>query len=122
MQSARNARGRILLTWRWVYPGITASTSFSARETMTFSRSLRYPSTLAVSSIYPESAGFGLDSSPPHSLARTSQMRMSVATWSFLLLPVCSLPPISLPTISLSRRSLAVWMSSSSGRILNWRK
>ena len=33
-------------------------------------------------------------------------------TWSLRLRPVCSLPPVA-PMSSLSRRSLAVWMSSS---------
>lgn len=50
----------------------------------------------------------------------TSQIRMSVATWSFLLRPVCSFPPMSLPMISDKRLSLAVWMSSSSAWITNW--
>src|ERR1700736_5609968 len=38
--------------------------------------------------------------------------RRSVATWSFRLRPVCSLPPAG-PASSMSRRSTAVWMSSS---------
>lgn len=43
----------------------------------------------------------------------SSQRRTSVATWSLRERPVCSLPP-SGPMSSLRRRSLAVWMSSSS--------
>ena len=38
---------------------------------------------------------------------------MSVATWSLRERAVCSLPPTG-PTISVSRRSIAMWMSSSS--------
>ena len=37
---------------------------------------------------------------------------MSVATWSLRERPVWSLPPTG-PTISVSRRSIAMWMSSS---------
>ena len=36
----------------------------------------------------------------------------STATWSFLLLPVCSLPPAG-PILSVSENSMLVWMSSS---------
>ena len=43
---------------------------------------------------------------------RTNSAR-SVATWSLRERPVCSLPP-SGPTSSVSRRSTAMWMSSSS--------
>ena len=39
---------------------------------------------------------------------------MSVATWSLRERAVCSLPPTG-PTISVRRRSIAMWMSSSSG-------
>ena len=42
-------------------------------------------------------------------------MAMSVATWSLRERAVCSLPPTG-PTISVSRRSIAMWMSSSSSR------
>ncbi len=37
-----------------------------------------------------------------------------MAIWSLRLRPVCSLAPTS-PAISVTRRSTAVWMSSSSG-------
>ena len=40
---------------------------------------------------------------------------MSVATWSLRERAVCSLPPTG-PTISVRRRSIAMWMSSSSSR------
>mmetsp|Transcript_34485 Transcript_34485/g.67847 ORF Transcript_34485/g.67847 Transcript_34485/m.67847 type:complete len:218 (+) Transcript_34485:767-1420(+) len=50
--------------------------------------------------------------------ASTHHRRVSVATWSFLDRPVCSLPPAG-PMISVRRRSLAVWMSSSPGLISN---
>src|SRR4051812_3093327 len=43
---------------------------------------------------------------------------MSVATWSLRLRAVCSLPPTA-PTISVSRRSTAMWMSSSESAKLN---
>ena len=39
-------------------------------------------------------------------------MATSVATWSLRDRAVCSLPPTG-PTISVSRRSIAMWMSSS---------
>ena len=39
---------------------------------------------------------------------------MSVATWSLRERAVCSLPPTG-PAISVSRRSIAMWMSTSSG-------
>ena len=42
----------------------------------------------------------------------------SVATWSLRERAVCSLPPTG-PTISVSRRSIAMWMSSSSSRNAN---
>ena len=48
--------------------------------------------------------------------ARTNSAT-SVATWSLRERPVWSLPPTG-PTISVSRRSIAMWMSSSSGRDL----
>ena len=41
-------------------------------------------------------------------------MATSVATWSLRERAVWSLPPTG-PTISVSRRSIAMWMSSSSG-------
>ena len=40
---------------------------------------------------------------------------MSVATWSLRERAVCSLPPTG-PASSVSRRSIAMWTSSSSGR------
>ena len=46
--------------------------------------------------------------------ARLVYRRRSVATWSLRLRPVWSLAPTS-PAISVTRRSTAVWMSSSSG-------
>ena len=41
-----------------------------------------------------------------------------MAIWSLRLRPVCSLAPTS-PAISVTRRSTAVWMSSSSGAKAN---
>ncbi len=53
------------------------------------------------------------------SIARSACARvniaMSVATWSLRERAVCSLPPTA-PTISVSRRSTAMWMSSSESR------
>ena len=49
--------------------------------------------------------------------ARTNSAR-SVATWSLRERPVCSLPPTG-PASSVSRRSIAMWMSSSSSRSSN---
>ena len=46
---------------------------------------------------------------------RRHHSRRSVATWSFRLRPVWSLAPTS-PASSVTRRSMAVWTSSSSGR------
>ena len=43
---------------------------------------------------------------------------MSSATWSLRLRPVCSLAPVA-PAISVTRRSIAVWMSSSVGANAN---
>jgi hypothetical protein len=40
-------------------------------------------------------------------------MATSVATWSLRERAVCSLPPTA-PAISVTRRSIAMWMSSSS--------
>lgn len=48
-------------------------------------------------------------------LSPTAQLHL---TWSFLLLPVCSLPPTA-PMSSVRRRSFAVWMSSSPALITN---
>ena len=45
---------------------------------------------------------------------RRHHRRSAVATWSLRLRPVCSLAPTS-PTSSVTRRSMAVWMSSSPG-------
>ena len=53
-------------------------------------------------------------STVPSACARVN-IAMSVATWSLRERAVCSLPPTG-PTISVSRRSTAMWMSSSSGR------
>jgi len=50
--------------------------------------------------------------------ASTVQSRVLVATWSLRLRTVWSFPPTG-PTSSVSRRSLAVWMSSSPGFISN---
>ena len=50
--------------------------------------------------------------------ARRAHMRRSVATWSLRLRPVCSIPATG-PTSSKSRRSTAVWMSSSLGATSN---
>lgn len=47
-----------------------------------------------------------------------SHSRVSVATWSLRLRPVWSFPPAG-PISSVSRRSLAVWMSSSPGLMTN---
>lgn len=74
-------------------PGHKWSISCSARAAVASRKSCKYP--------------LSFWSSP------RSHKRMSVATWSFLLRPVCNFPPISLPIISPSRRSLAVWISSS---------
>ena len=41
-----------------------------------------------------------------------------MATWSLRLRPVCSLAPAA-PAISVTRRSIAVWMSSSVGANAN---
>ena len=49
--------------------------------------------------------------------ARTS-IATSVATWSFRERAVCSLPPTG-PAISVSRRSIAMWMSSSPSATTN---
>ena len=49
---------------------------------------------------------------------RAGTAATSVATWSLRLRPVCSRRPGS-PTSSVSRRSTAVWMSSSEGRTMN---
>lgn len=49
---------------------------------------------------------------------QSRQVRHVAHTWSFRERPVCSLPPTA-PMISESRRSLAVWMSSSPGLISN---
>jgi len=57
------------------------------------------PSTLTCSSLY-------------------SHSRVSVATWSLRLRPVCSFPPTG-PISSVRRRSLAVWMSSSPCLMIN---
>src|SRR3954469_21929547 len=56
-------------------------------------------------------------STVPSACARVN-IAMSVATWSLRDRAVCSLPPTA-PTISVSRRSIAMWMSSSSGRNSN---
>ena len=51
------------------------------------------------------------DSRVPSACARVN-IAMSVATWSLRERAVCSLPPTG-PTISVSRRSIAMWTSSS---------
>ena len=77
---------------RWVYPGIRMSTSARAR-------------TAAVrTSVF--------NSSPSDAHTPRRWRRRSVTTWSFRLRPVCTLPP-GAPISSVSRRSFAVWMSSS---------
>mmetsp|Transcript_22664 Transcript_22664/g.62571 ORF Transcript_22664/g.62571 Transcript_22664/m.62571 type:complete len:282 (-) Transcript_22664:148-993(-) len=83
---------------RWVKPGMSTSHSRSARSDVTMISSCS-AWRIWHSSLY-------------------SQSRVSVATWSFLERPVCSLPPTA-PTISVSLRSLAVWMSSSPALITN---
>ncbi len=50
--------------------------------------------------------------------ARLVQSRRSVATWSLRLRPVWSFAPAG-PAISVTRRSTAVWMSSSDGTNAN---
>ena len=46
---------------------------------------------------------------------RRHHRRSAVATWSLRLRPVCNLAPTS-PISSVTRRSIAVWTSSSPGR------
>ena len=46
--------------------------------------------------------------------SRRRNSRSAVATWSLRLRPVCSLAPAA-PASSVTRRSMAVWMSSSDG-------
>ena len=46
--------------------------------------------------------------------SRRRNRRSAVATWSLRLRPVCSLAPAA-PASSVTRRSIAVWMSSSDG-------
>lgn len=87
-------------TCKWVYPGIRYWISFAARSTMTRRSAL---TELTMSSVSP-----------------MSHSRMSVATWSFRERPVCNLPPTG-PTSSVSRRSFAVWISSSPGWTSNYR-
>ena len=58
-----------------------------------------------------------ISSSARSARSRTNSAR-SVATWSLRERPVWSLPPTG-PTISVSRRSTAMWMSSSSSRKSN---
>mmetsp|Transcript_6470 Transcript_6470/g.24417 ORF Transcript_6470/g.24417 Transcript_6470/m.24417 type:complete len:266 (+) Transcript_6470:756-1553(+) len=77
---------------RCVNPGITTSTSRSARSHATVMSSRRYPRSVT-------------------SRVR-SHILVSVATWSFRDLPVCSFPATD-PITSPSLRSFAVWMSSS---------
>ena len=50
--------------------------------------------------------------------SRRRNSRRSSATWSLRLRPVCSLAPVG-PAISVTRRSIAVWMSSSVGANAN---
>ena len=52
---------------------------------------------------------------PTAAPSRRTYSRSAVATWSLRLRPVCSLAPAS-PASSVTRRSIAVWMSSSVGR------
>jgi hypothetical protein len=78
-----------------VNPGISTPTSASARATAALIRLARWGRVTFVR-------------------CACSQRRVSVATWSLRERPVCSLPPTA-PTSSVSRRSLAVWMSSSPG-------
>ena len=59
-------------------------------------------------------AGARAPGRPPASSSRLVNRRRSVATWSLRLRPVCSLAPAG-PAISVTRRSTAVWMSSSDG-------
>ena len=50
--------------------------------------------------------------------SRSTKRRSAVATWSLRLRPVCSFAPAS-PASSVTRRSMAVWMSSSVGAKTN---
>ena len=73
---------------KWVYPGMMKSIPFSALAVVTFKKSTKNPSIF-------------LNSSFSHS-------RISVATRSFRLRPVCSFPPMFLPMISPNLLSFAV--------------
>src|SRR5690606_608759 len=84
---------------RWVKPGITVSASASARPNKPCCKRVISPRMVSISS--------------------RSHRRMSVATWSLRLRPVCSFLPV-MPMRSVRRASMFMCTSSRSTRQSNW--